>query len=122
MTCGCGTPKPACNSSPSVGICSTGAAVSSCAAKLPFMTPWSKGCTPYPKGSIVIYGNCVWGQTEPMGSYAPPGTGNSGWLPFDQQFLVDFVTNPAKTLLPFISAALTNPDITSGIQLETCNV
>ena len=122
MTCGCSKPKPGCTTTtPTVAMCSTGG-TSTCAAKLPFMTPWSKGCTPYPKGSIVIHGNCLWAQTAPMGEYAPPGAGNSGWKPYDQATLVALLTDPATFLLPYIVAALKNPDITSGIQLETCNV
>lgn len=121
MTCGCSKPTLGCTTTtPTVAMCSTGG-TSTCAAKLPFMTPWSKGCTPYPKGSIVVHGNCVWGQTSGMGEYAPPGTGQSGWRPFDQASLVSLITNPSAVLLPLIKAALADPNVTSNIQLEACD-
>lgn len=121
MTCGCTQTKPTCSSVPTgtVSLCSGSG--TTCAAKLPFMVNWSKACVPYPKGSIVVHGNCVWGQTSGMGEYAPPGTGQSGWRPFDQALLVSLITNPSAVLLPLIKAALADPNVTSNIQLEACD-
>ena len=124
MTCGCTSSKPitpTCGTySPgTVSVCSGGS--TTCAAKLPFMVDWRQSCVPYPKGSIVLYGNCVWAQTAGMGEYAPPGTGQSGWRPFDQAKLVALVTDPMSVIAPMIKAALADPNITSTIQLEACD-
>lgn len=125
MSWGCTSSKPTpstcgTRTTGTISLCSGGS--TSCAAKLPFMVNWSKACTPYPKGSIVIHGDCVWAQTAGMGEYAPPGTGQSGWRPYDQVALVNLLVNPASVLLPLIKEALADPSITSTIQLETCNV
>ena len=123
MPCGCPPKKPSV-AAPTLKLerCSTATAGSGCAGELPFMVPWSQRQTPYVKGSIVTSGGCVWAQTNPLGEYAPPGAAGSGWTPFDQRTLVDFVTNPKDFITKYVVASLTDPTVSSKITLGVCNV
>ena len=49
--------------------------------RVPFMVNWCQTQSPYPAGSLVIH-DCSYWWTSSV-EYAPPGTPNTSWKPFD---------------------------------------